>query len=48
MKIPRNVFVSSSCNFYQSTWPNLDFKGSRGVELKLEHDEIKRNERGGV
>ena len=48
MKIPKNAFASSSCNFYRSTRPNLDFKGSGGAELKLEHDEIKRNERGGV
>ena len=48
MKIPKNAFVSSSCNFYRSTRSNIDFKGSEGAELKLEHDEIKRNERGGV
>ena len=28
--------------------PNLDFKGSVGAEMSVEHDEIERNERGGV
>ena len=40
--------MSSRVDFYRSTRPNLDFKGFGGAELKLEHDEIKRNERGGV
>ena len=48
MKIPKNAFVSSSCNFYRSTWPNLNLKCSRGAELSVEHDGIERNERGGV
>ena len=48
MKIPKNAFVSSSFNFYQSTWPNLNLKCSVGAEMGVEHDGIERNKRGGV